>query len=166
MSHAKGRSLPGPRAAGKSGAAFSPSYRYMISSTYFSYPMLSAEPRGTAVGIGPCTRELSEQTFPCGKTFMPASAQRSNQNSVIHCIAIQPRQEANSLHPDSGVRYAAPDLAGSHRSHKPQLSFRQRVADSEERGRDRTPEQPHRPEFYVPRLTRRLANLMFGAYSS
>ncbi len=36
----------------------------------------------------------------------------------------------------------------------------------EERGRDRIPEQPHRPEFYVPRLTRRLANLMFGAYSS
>jgi len=35
-----------------------------------------------------------------------------------------------------------------------------------ERGRDRTPEQAHRPEFYVPRLTRRLVSLMFGAYSS
>jgi hypothetical protein len=37
---------------------------------------------------------------------------------------------------------------------------------AEERGRDRTPAQPHRPEFYVPRLTRRLVHLVFGAYSS
>jgi hypothetical protein len=37
---------------------------------------------------------------------------------------------------------------------------------AEERGKDRTPDQPHHPEFYVPRLTRRLVNLMFGAYSS
>jgi hypothetical protein len=35
-----------------------------------------------------------------------------------------------------------------------------------DRGKDRTPDQPHRPEFYVPRVTRRLVNLMFGAYSS
>ena len=37
---------------------------------------------------------------------------------------------------------------------------------AEERGRDRPPEQAHRPEFYVPRLTRRLVHLVFGAYSS
>ena len=31
---------------------------------------------------------------------------------------------------------------------------------------DRGQEQPHRPEFYVPRITRRLLGLKFGAYSS
>ena len=36
----------------------------------------------------------------------------------------------------------------------------------EDRAKDGTPDQKHRPEFYVPRLTRRLVNLMFGAYSS
>ena len=37
---------------------------------------------------------------------------------------------------------------------------------AEEGGKDRSPDQRHRPEFYVPRLTRRLVSLMFGAYSS
>lgn len=27
---------------------------------------------------------------------------------------------------------------------------------------NRTQDQPHRPEFYVPRITRRLASLMFA----
>jgi len=31
---------------------------------------------------------------------------------------------------------------------------------------DRGDDQPHRPEFYVPRITRRLLGLMFGAYTS
>ncbi|MGA9814759.1 MAG: hypothetical protein WBQ64_18380 [Terriglobales bacterium] len=31
---------------------------------------------------------------------------------------------------------------------------------------NRSQDQPHRPEFYVPRITRRLVSLMFGAYSS
>ncbi len=31
---------------------------------------------------------------------------------------------------------------------------------------NRSKDQPHRPEFYVPRITRRLASLMFRAYSS
>ncbi len=31
---------------------------------------------------------------------------------------------------------------------------------------NRSQDQPHRPEFYVPRITRRLAGLMFGTYSS
>ena len=29
---------------------------------------------------------------------------------------------------------------------------------------NRSQDQPHRPEFYVPRITRRLVSLMFGAY--
>jgi hypothetical protein len=32
--------------------------------------------------------------------------------------------------------------------------------------KDRTQDQPHRPEFYVPRITRRLAGFMFSMYSS
>jgi len=39
----------------------------------FTYPMLSAKPRGTAVGIGDATRERIEQTFPCGKASATAS---------------------------------------------------------------------------------------------
>ncbi len=31
---------------------------------------------------------------------------------------------------------------------------------------NRRQEQKHRPEFYVPRITRRLVGLMFGAFSS
>jgi len=31
---------------------------------------------------------------------------------------------------------------------------------------NRSKDQPHRPEFYVSRITRRLASLMFRAYSS
>ena len=30
----------------------------------------------------------------------------------------------------------------------------------------RSQDQPHRPESYVPRITRRLVGLMFGAHSS
>ena len=32
----------------------------------------------------------------------------------------------------------------------------QRITDN------RTTEQPHRPEFYIPRITRRVANMVFG----
>jgi hypothetical protein len=31
---------------------------------------------------------------------------------------------------------------------------------------NRSQDPPHRPEFYVPRITRRLVSLMFGAVSS
>jgi len=31
-------------------------------------------------------------------------------------------------------------------------------------GNDRTVDQPHRPEFYVPRIARRLANFKFAVF--
>jgi hypothetical protein len=39
-------------------------------------------------------------------------------------------------------------------------------AKRQQRSEDRGDEKPHRPEFYVPRITRRLAGLMFSVYSS
>jgi len=93
MSHAKGRSLPGPRTAVKFGAAFSPSYPYIISPTYFPYPMLGTEPKGTAVGIAAFHPGTIRANFSLWKNLYARVAQRPNQNSVIHCIAIQPRQE-------------------------------------------------------------------------
>ena len=37
---------------------------------------------------------------------------------------------------------------------------------ADHRDHDHAQEEPHRPEFYVPRITRRLAGLMFGAHPS
>ena len=36
----------------------------------------------------------------------------------------------------------------------------------DDRSDNRAKDEPHRPEFYVPRITRRLASLMFRPYSS
>ena len=97
---------------------------------------------------------------------MPASAQRSNQNSVIHCIAIQSRQGQTQC--ILTLEFVMPPLTLQEVIDRINRNYPSAKASrtAAERGRDRTPEQPHRPEFYVPRLTRRLANLMFGAYSS
>ena len=39
---------------------------------------------------------------------------------------------------------------------------RQPVREPKDNGNTRTEEKPYRPEFYVPRITRRLANYLFS----
>jgi hypothetical protein len=104
--------------------------------------------------------------FSLWKNLRDRVAQRSNQNSVIHCIAIPPRQGDTRY--ISTLELVMPHLTLQEvidRINQNYPSARE-LRNAGERGRDRTPEQAHRPEFYVPRLTRRLVSLMFGAYSS
>lgn len=107
----------------------------------------------------------SSKLFPV-ENLRDRVAQRSNQNSVIHCIAIPTRQGDTRY--ISTLELVMPHLTLQEvidRINQNYPSARE-LRNAGERGRDRTLEQPHRPEFYVPRLTRRLVSLMFGAYSS
>ena len=128
--------------------------------------MLGTEPKGTAVGIAAFHPGTIRANFSLWKNLRDRVAQRSNQNSVIHCIAIPPRQGDTRY--ISTLELVMPHLTLQEvidRINQNYPSARE-LRTAEKRGGDGTPEQPHHPEFYVPRLTRRLVSLMFGAYSS